>query len=273
MDTLKRTNFPVLDPSALSFDSKALGQLKVDCENQRPGDLTGTDCPKCKNKGVIWFSREDGSPFTRECDCMTIRRCVKKMEDSGLKDVIRNYTFEKFQAREPWQKALLSSARDYAKHPEGWFLICGQSGSGKTHLCTAICRELLLQGRQVVYAAWRQEIAEIKGLALDADRRWDKVNQLKTAPILYIDDLFKCGAGPDGEARPTAADISLAFEILNARYVSRLETIVSTEFLPDQLLNLDEATGGRLIEMAGTNAFTIGKDPKRNYRLRDMIVL
>ena len=202
---------------------------------------------------------------------MTMRRCVWRMEKSGLKDVIRSYTFEKFTTSEPWQEAVLESAKDYAQNPEGWFLICGQSGSGKSHLCTAICRELLLNGRQVIYASWRQEIGEIKSLTLDADGRADKLNELKTAEFLYVDDLFKTGAGPDGEARPTAADVSLAFEIVNARYVNRLSTIVSTEFLPEQLLKIDEATGGRLIEMAKTHTVAIARKPGRNFRLRGVV--
>ncbi len=271
MSELKRPNFQALAPSAQSFDPLTFAKLKANGVNKEPGNLTGADCPKCKNKGFVMLTREDGSLVSRECSCMTMRRCVWRMERSGLKDVIKNYTFERFEATEDWQKKILKAATDYAKTPEGWFLIYGQSGSGKSHLCTAICRELLLKGKQVVYAAWRQEIAEIKGMSLDADRRTEKLNELKTAEVMYIDDLFKTGAGTDGEARPTSADISLAFEILNARYTSRRPTIISTEFFLEQLLALDEATTGRMIEMAKGHILAIGKKPGRNYRLRGAV--
>ena len=271
MNDFQRTPWPNMGISAQDYDPMDFAKLKAGSFNKSTGNLTGTDCPVCLNKGNTMVPREDGSLTSQECSCMTMRRCVWRMERSGLKNVIRNYTFGRFEATEDWQKKILESATEYAQNPDGWFLICGQSGSGKSHICTAICRELLLNGKQVVYAAWRQEIAEIKAMSLDADRRADKLNELKTAEILYFDDLFKTGAGKDGEAWPTSADVSLAFEIINARYTSRLPTIISTEFFPDQLLKIDEATGGRMIEMAKNHMLSVGKKPGRNYRLRGVV--
>lgn len=273
MDDLQRTQWPNMGISVQDYDPMAFAKLKADGFNKMPGNLTGTDCPVCLNKGNIMVPREDGSIASRECKCMVMRRCVWKMERSGLKDVIKNYTFDRFTVTEEWQKRALTAATSYAKNPEDWFLICGQSGSGKTHLCTAICRELLLQERQVVYAPWRQEISEIKAMSLDAEGRARKIDSLKKAEILYIDDLFKTGAGPDGDARPTGADISIAFEIINARYVSRLPTIISTELLPEELVKLDEAVGGRIMEMSKQYILAIAKAPGRNYRLRNMVTL
>lgn len=273
MSSLERVTFPNMGASVQSFDAMAFAKWKIDEFNRTPGDLPGPDCPKCRNKGYIMVLREDGSPLSRECSCVTMRRCVRRMEESGLRDVIKNCTFDRFQAGESWQRTVLQSAMDYAKNPEGWFLICGQSGAGKSHLCTAICRELLLQSQQVVYASWRQEIGEIKAMALDAEGRGEKLSELKNAQVLYIDDLFKTGAGPMGEARPTAADISLAFEILNPRYMSRRITIVSTEFLPDELLRFDEALGGRLMEMAKGHTLVIDRRSDRNYRMRGVPIL
>lgn len=271
MDDLQRMQWLNTGISAQDYDPMAFAKLKADSFNKTHGNLTGTDCPVCLNKGNIMVPREDGSLASRECKCMVIRRCVWKMERSGLKNVIKNYTFDRFTETEEWQKRALAAATNYAKNPEDWFVICGQSGSGKTHLCTAICRELLLNGRQVVYAPWRQEIAEIKAMSLDAEGRTQKMDSLKKAEVLYIDDLFKAGAGQDGEARPTGADISIAFEIINARYVSRLPTIISTELLPEELVKLDEAVGGRIVEMAGVYAISISRNTGRNYRLRGVV--
>ena len=70
-------------------------------------------------------------------------------------------TFEAYKATEPWQKLIKDGARAYAESMDGWFLICGQPGSGKTHLCTAIARQRLLAGDEVRYMPWREKIAEI----------------------------------------------------------------------------------------------------------------
>jgi DNA replication protein DnaC len=199
---------------------------------------------------------------------MKIRRCVWEMEKSGLKNVIRELTFDAYTASKPWQQTIKAGAMNYADTLEGWLLFCGQSGSGKTHLCTAVCRQRLLSGDEVRYMPWRDKIAELKSMSLDSERRSEIIASYKTAEILYIDDLFKVGKAADGTCNPTGADISIAFEIINHRYINHLPTIVSTEKTPQELVEIDEATGSRIIEMAGVNVFLVTRDQKRNYRLR-----
>lgn len=265
-----------LNPFGLSgqqYDPAAFAKMKADTINNTPGNLTGHDCSKCLNRGTIAVPRDDGSFYTKDCDCMKIRRCVWEMERSGLKNIIREKTFETYNDAESWQKAIKAGASAYAEKPEGWLLFCGQSGSGKTHLCTAVCRHRLLAGDEVRYMPWRDKIVELKAVSLDSDRRAEIINGFKTAQILYIDDLYKVGKAVDGSCNPTGADISLAFEIVNHRYINHLPTIISTEKTPQELVEIDEATGSRIIEMAGSNVFSISKDTKRNYRLRTVMTV
>lgn len=270
MEKLKLNPF---GPSEQSYDPAALAKMKADTLNEMPGSLTGHDCYKCRNRGSIAFYRDDGSIFTRECDCMKIRRCVWEMEKSGLKNIIRELTFEAFIPTEPWQKTMKDTAAAYAKNPEGWLLLAGQSGCGKTHLCTAVCRERLLLGDEVRYMPWRDKLAQIKACSLDSEYRARLIEGYKNAQILYIDDLYKTGQNEKGECAPRPADINLAFEIINHRYINHLTTIVSTERTPQELVEIDEATGSRILEMADSNVLAIGKNTKRNYRLRSIVSL
>lgn len=256
--------------SVPSYDPEAFARMKADTINGAPGDLTGYDCPQCRNRGYIALPKEDGGVAFRECGCMSIRRCVWEMEKSGLKNIIREKTFEAYHAAEPWQRAIKAGAERYAAEPKGWLLFCGQSGSGKTHLCTAVCRQLLLNGNEVRYLPWRDKIAELKAMALDSERRTEILNGFKNARVLYIDDLFKTGRAADGSASPTGADIGLAFEIINYRYINHLPTLISTEKKPQELVEIDEATGSRILELCGENVFSIARDPRRNYRLRQV---
>lgn len=263
-----------LNPFGLSgqqYDPVAFGKMKADTINNTPGNLTGHDCPNCLNRGNIAIPKEDGCVSIRECECMKIRRCIWEMENSGLKNTIREKTFELFTAAEEWQKAIKTGAMTYADKLEGWLLFCGQSGSGKTHLCTAVCRQRLLSGDEVRYMPWRDKVAELKAMSLDSERRGEIISGYKTAQILYIDDLYKVGRSVDGTSNPTGADVSLAFEIINHRYINHLPTIISTEKTPQELVEIDEATGSRIIEMAGGNVYSIGRDQKRNYRLRGVV--
>ena len=260
-------------PSERSYDPGILARMKADTYNAIPGTLTGWDCPRCRNRGNIAIASEDGRISVRECDCMKTRRCVWEMERSGLKDIIREKTFDAFEALEDWQKTIKAGALRYAGDPKGWLLMSGQSGSGKTHLCTAVCRQRLLAGDAVRYMPWREKTAQMKAMSLDNEQRAALLDGYKTAPILYVDDLYKTGRSPDGTASPTAADVGLAFEIFNYRYNNRLPTIISTERTPQELVGIDEATGSRIAEMCDKNIYAIRRDPKRNYRLREVMAL
>lgn len=235
------------------------------------------NCDICHNKGLIMkaYQQESGlwSTACRECKCMDVRRSIKKMNRSGLKNIIRDYTFSKFAVVDPWQQTLKEAAEAYAQKPEGWFFIGGQSGAGKTHLCTAICREFLLAGTSVKYMLWRDDIVKLKN-ALREPAQYDALmTEYKTVEVLYIDDLFKTGKGADGaKQRPTSADINIAFEILNFRYNNpKLLTIISSECTINDILDIDEATGGRIFERS--KAFSLKPDKAKNYRLKGVTEL
>ena len=258
--------------SELLFDPESLGKMKADSYNQSAGDLTGLDCPKCRNKGntAVPIPGEDRFAI-RDCTCMKARKAIWRMEKSGLKNVIKELTFEKYEVTQPWQGPAKEKAMDYAKAPEGWLLFCGQPGSGKTHLCTAVCRQRLLEGDAVVYMSWREEISHLKTLAQDSQERSQRLEALKNAQILYMDDLFKTGRSADGSSNPTQADCNLTFEILNYRYVNQKPTILSTEKTPGQLLEIDEGIGSRIVELAEGHTVHIQHNPRRNYRLRHLV--
>ena len=268
---------------ATTFDQmtpKEYEQFKVDGLNATEGNRheeDGYDCKVCKNKGYIikLVEDEDGSfhQVCSDCKCVEIRNSIMRMKRSGLKDIIKDYIFDKFEDPEPWQKAIKKAAMEYAKNPEGWFFLGGQSGAGKTHLCTAICREFLLAGKRVRYMLWRDDVVKIKGAVTDSEEYCKMIDEFKRVDVLYIDDLFKTGKAADNSVqKPTGADINVAFEIINFRYNNpSLLTIISSELTEDELIDIDEAIGGRIYERA--KAFTIGKSRDRNYRIKKAVTL
>lgn len=239
-------------------------------------DVDGYDCNKCHNKGLVMRAYQNNgiwSTVCSDCSCMKIRSQIRRMQKSGLKNIIKDYTFAKFQAVADWQIKLKDAAIKYADNPSGWFFIGGQSGAGKTHLCTAICREFLLNGKEVRYMLWRDEVVKLKGAVNDTEEYAKLINQYKNCEVLYIDDLFKTGKGADGQRQqPTGADINIAFEILNYRYNNPdLLTVLSSECTVDDIINIDEATGGRIFERA--EAYSLKPDKTKNYRLKGVVEL
>ena len=256
-------------------------KAKADGYNKTAGTLNeradGYDCPICLNKGDIAraVQTEQGwwTYALSPCKCLKIRSTITKMHRSGLKDIIKDYTFDKYETANPWQETVKATAMEYAKEPSGWFFIGGQTGAGKTHLCTAICREFLLAGTEVKYMLWRDEVVQIKQLVNEYEQYSELMEQYKNVKVLYIDDLFKTGKGPDGQSqRPTSADINAAFEILNGRYNDPKKlTIISSECTIEDLLDIDEAVAGRIFERA--KVINLKPDRSKNYRLRGAIEL
>ena len=206
-------------------------------------DLGGIDCQDCKNTGLISRLDESGKLVSRECPCMNRRRAMRRIRQSGMSDLIRRYTFENYHAENGDQKKILEKARQFAEADEGWFCISGQSGAGKSHICTAICARLIERNRDVYYMAWRDESTKLKSLVTDTWEYERRTQRLKRVEVLYVDDFLKVG--------DTDADIRLAYEILNFRYNdTRLRTILSSEITLEQLKQRDEALCGRIYERA-----------------------
>lgn len=237
-------------------------QAIADLANREVGALEGYDCKECLNRGYFHRVDEHGKIRTEDCKCMEIRRNKRIMEKSGLSDMLSRYTFANWKEREPWHKKAREMALRYAQERSGWFVMAGSVGAGKTHLCTALCGELMDGGVPVRYVLWRDLATRAKAVVND-DAEYQKiVAPLKKVKCLYIDDLFKTGKG---EA-PTVGDVNLAFEILNHRYndAGKL-TIISTERTVEQILGIDEAVGSRIYERAKEFYFPLSG--KRNWRL------
>ena len=120
---------------------------------------------------------------------------------------------------------------------------------------------------------WRDEIVHIKEVASAGGEVCAILDRYKNADVLYIDDLFKTGRSFDAQMqRPTVADINYAFEIINYRGLNpNLLTIISSELTTHELMEIDEAVGGRIIEHS--TAINISRGRDRNYRVRGAVTL
>lgn len=237
----------------------------VEVMNSVEGKLTGIDCEKCRNKGVIYFW--DGIyEKARDCECMEVRQSIKRIERSGLKDALKQCTFQSFCVDDEFQSDMKSKALKYIEDFNGkWFFAGGQVGCGKTHICTAIVHSFLVgMKKPAKYMQWRDEIPKIKSKA-NSDEYERLLKLWKTVKVLYIDDLFKTEQGQ----KPTIADVNISFEILNYRYRNPdLITVISSEKTIREIVSIDEAVGSRIFEKSKEYCINIGKDVSKNYRLK-----
>lgn len=242
------------------------------CFNNQTGILTGYDCLICKNKGEIMVVR-DGIKYYAECGCMAVRRSIENMHRSGLGELLNQKKFSNYKQTEEWQKGVVDTAKRFIESDSRGFLFYGQSGIGKTHICTAISRALLKQGIPLKYMLWVDESKKIKQAIKDEAKYAELIDELKNVQALYIDDFFKVSK----RTQPSDADISLAVEIINYRYnlaqtsKKRYITIISTEWSIKRLNEFDNALCGRLCEMASKDFILSVFGEEKNYRLKTVM--
>lgn len=231
---------------------------------------TADKCPVCGGTGWEWLGFDrDLYSWVKACSCSAVDNAKRRIVQSGLSELLVSYTFDSFRTHEPYQKEIVRMAAAYvaavtspSQANKPWFYIGGQPGCGKTHICTAVCGKLLDSGFDVVYMVWTTEARRLKSLVNDPS--FDSaILPYIGATILYIDDLFKQGPG----VKPSDADIRIAFEILNARTNQNKATIISSERMINELIELDEGTISRVIQRAKGYTLSIARDQKKNFRL------
>lgn len=231
--------------------------------NEIPGNLTGYDCPLCNNWGFTTRVDAQGNLACVKCQCLARRDSMRLIRQSGMGDMVERYTLGEFQTPEPWQAAVKTAAEDFLEAREGWFAVLGSVGSGKTHICTAICGELLNAGVEVRYFRWADDSRRLKSLVREPEIYQREMEPYKRCKALYLDDFLKTKRGME----PTGADINLAFELLDYRYCnSSLITILSSERMMDEILAIDEALGSRIFER--TKGHRLELSGNKNWRTR-----
>ena len=236
----------------------------------------GINCPICKNKGYIYIIDEEGYEKYKTCECMKKRKIFQKLNNSGItKETLKKYTFDNFKENDLWQTNLKKRVIEYTHRiingNKEWLVISSITGSGKTHLCTATFQEIIknttLNGE---YILWNDFVSKIipmsKSFYEDISNKYEEtLNHICNIDLLYIDDLLKL---TDNKYNNDA--ISLLYKIINHRYINNKITIISTEYYPQDLENVDMAIVGRINEKCdfGKWWLTVKKDPNRNYRMK-----
>lgn len=223
-------------------------------------------CEKCQDRGFILVN-QNGLDVAKDCECKPLLEFERRCKVSGISRAFQEKTFANYDVGENQARIV---ARDVALQycgafPEikdtmnNSFMIQGQVGSGKTHLSIAIAMNIMkIHHTGVVYMPYTESLLRIKQNAMDRINYANEINKYKNAPVLLIDDLLKGGA--------TAADLKALFEIVNYRYLEHKPIIVSTEKSDDDLLDIDEATMSRIIEMCRGHHVTM-RGRELNYRL------
>ena len=196
----------------------------------------GNVCPICKGAGYLVKDVPFGDPdFGRlyPCKCklaeLAQQRNVSLRQVSNLNS-LSHMTFETFVpeggALNPEQRQNLRRAYEYAlsyaRDPEGWLLLRGGYGCGKTHLAAAIANYRVQRNHPVLFVVVPDLLDKLRAAysptsAVGYDERFQEIRE---HPLLILDDLGT-------QSNTPWADEKL-FQIFNHRSNARLPTVITT---------------------------------------------
>lgn len=251
--------------------AKMLDVQACDRYNSESGSMTGYNCEKCKNRGDFMKIDDNGNRTIVQCDCVKIRRQYSRIRKSGMQGLIERCTFDNFHADKPYQVGMKETAVKYTESGEkNWLTLCGQSGIGKTHLCSAVCDTLIKQGAEVRYMLWADINAKLDALRYSyAELEAFKETLRDSGTVIYIDDFLKTDINHQSGSfvPPPHREIINAFDVINSRIISGGRTIISTELLMDEIMQMDSALGSRIFQASGAYLYQVARSNDRNYRL------
>lgn len=171
----------------------------------------------------------------------------QRLERIGNLAALARFTFDSFEPREgmPALDDVAARARAWAESPEGWLVLRGPSGAGKTHLAAAIANARLDRGEPACFAVVPDLLDQLRSAYEPAEGEpgFDALfEQVRTAPLLVLDDIDAVALGDWAQEK--------LFQIVNARHIAALPTVFVCHALPaDERLATRLATG-RVLELA-----------------------
>jgi len=153
------------------------------------------------------------------------------MWPSGL----RNCRFDNFNyAGNPSLDAAHQAAWSFAGTPEGWLVLAGVVGCGKTHLAAAIKNERDEHGSQTLFKTVPDLLDYLRATyAPDSNVTYDRgFDAIRNAEVLILDDYGAHSSTPWAEEK--------LFQLLNYRFNARFPTVITT----NQPLDRNAASSG-----------------------------
>jgi DNA replication protein DnaC len=241
-------------------------------------------CPLCRGAGYVYRDVPVDHPdFGKAVPC----QCTARQFEARRRELLRQrsnlgpferLTFENLRPEgrtdDPFEQARFrnayETARAYAEEPQGWLVLTGASGTGKTHLAAAIANRCLDRGLAAYFAVTPDLLDHLRAtFGPSSEVSYDELfDYLRQVDLLVLDDFGAQAGTPWAHEK--------LFQLMNYRYVARLPTVVvlagPLDLLEDRLrMRLTDPDLSRVVELGMGRPRGIGLfEPLRLELLRQM---
>jgi DNA replication protein DnaC len=212
------------------------------------------DCPICGGVGYLRQNVPVRDPnFGRVTPCACVQGALQSRASERLYrfsnlDRLKHMTFESFSPRGRFalspiaQKSLEQAynlAHSFAQTRDGWLLLEGGFGCGKTHLAAAIANFSSEHGIPTMFLTAPDLLDWLRASFEGNDDRFSqRFEEIRQVPLLVIDDFGTQNATPWAQEK--------LFQLLDFRYVNQTPTVITTN------LRLEEIEGRIRSRLADT---------------------
>ncbi len=150
----------------------------------------------------------------------------------------------------------VEAARRFAAHPEGWLVLTGVPGCGKTHIAAAIANQAIDRGEPALFLTVADLLDHLRASYDDeAELPYDQLlEQLRTAPLVVLDDLDTYSQTPWAREK--------FFQLISHRFHAALPTVFTCEKAPSEI---DPRLGARLGDPSISQVLTLQERSLPNY--------
>jgi DNA replication protein DnaC len=258
--------------------SDILARMRVNPDTTQP-EPTAPTCPKCNGMGFLRYDVPYGDPNFGKimpCGCkaqeIATSRANKFRELSHLGS-LHHKRFDNFDgrrgnsaySRDAMQSAL-RVAQEYATAPEGWLVLTGPSGTGKSHLAASIVNAILDRTEGALWVFVPDFLDHLRTtFNPQSDVSYDDLfTTVRDAPVLVLDDLGAHSSSQWAEEK--------LYQILAHRYDARRPTVITTNKLLDNFegrirARLQDAEVSRIIAVVGYTSEVVNRLMGLSYEL------
>ncbi len=208
--------------------------------------LGDPNCPHCGGAGYVRYDVPMGDPRFGRLEACVCRAAdiaegarTRLFELSRL-DRLSHLTFENFESRgnknarfmTPQDvhnlEAAKETAENFARSPQGWLLIEGGYGCGKTHLAAAIANFAVNMGTPTLFITVPDLLDTLRFAYSDPETTFEaRFEEVRGADLLVLDDF--------GTQNATGWAQEKLFQIINFRYINKLPTVITTNLMLDEI--------------------------------------